>query len=101
QDRQRVPEVSTPAGDVDVLGRLAPPPGRLYQFGDAGQGVIRQNVDPADFRLETGLALLDASVQQMGDDEAPLRRHWPLPATDVQKHHGYAFQWFALSALAG
>src|SRR5690606_32248734 len=72
QDRQRVPEVSTPAGDVDVLGRLAPPPGRLYQFGDAGQGVIRQNVDPADFRLETGLALLDASVQQMGDDEAPL-----------------------------
>jgi surfeit locus 1 family protein len=29
-----------------------------------------------------------------------LQRHWSLPAADVQKHYGYAFQWFALSALA-
>lgn len=98
-DRLRVPEVATPLGEVTVNGRLAPPPGRLYQFGETGTGPIRQNIDPAAYRLETGLALLDPSVQQTGDDEGPLRRHWPLPATDVQKHHGYAFQWFALCAL--
>lgn len=98
-DRSRVPEVATPAGDVQVAGRLAPPPGRLYQFGEAGTGAIRQNIDLAAYRQETGLALLDLSVQQTGDDEGPLRRQWPLPATDVQKHHGYAFQWFALCAL--
>ena len=28
-----------------------------------------------------------------------LLRQWPAPAVDVAKHHGYAFQWFALSAL--
>ena len=28
-----------------------------------------------------------------------LLRQWPPPATDVQKHYGYAFQWFALGAL--
>jgi surfeit locus 1 family protein len=28
-----------------------------------------------------------------------LVRNWPAPATGVAKHHGYAFQWFALSAL--
>jgi len=26
-------------------------------------------------------------------------REWPRPAVDVQKHYGYAFQWFALCAL--
>jgi surfeit locus 1 family protein len=29
-----------------------------------------------------------------------LLRQWPAPATGVEKHHGYAFQWFALSALS-
>jgi surfeit locus 1 family protein len=28
-----------------------------------------------------------------------LLRQWPEPAADVQKHYGYAFQWFALCAL--
>ena len=27
-----------------------------------------------------------------------LLRHWPAPAADVQKHYGYAFQWFAIAA---
>ena len=27
------------------------------------------------------------------------RCQWPEPAADVQKHYGYAFQWFALCAL--
>jgi surfeit locus 1 family protein len=98
-DRSRVPEIATPAGEVVVSGRLAPPPGRLYQFGEAGTGAIRQNIDLAAYRQETGLALLELSIQQTGDDEGPLRRQWPLPATDVRKHHGYAFQWFALCAL--
>lgn len=103
-DRTRVPDVVTPPGEVLVSGRLAPPPGRLYQFGDAGSGPIRQNIDLAALRQESGLALLDLSVQQTGDDEGEgqgrLQRQWPLPATDVHKHHGYAFQWFALCALA-
>jgi surfeit locus 1 family protein len=28
-----------------------------------------------------------------------LLRQWLAPAVDVSKHHGYAFQWFALCAL--
>ena len=28
-----------------------------------------------------------------------LLRHWLAPAVDVSKHHGYAFQWFALCGL--
>ncbi len=39
-------------------------------------------------------------MQQDQAGAAPdgLVRHWPAPATDVQKHYGYAVQWFAIAA---
>ncbi|MGQ3002934.1 MAG: SURF1 family protein [Hydrogenophaga sp.] len=100
-DRNRVPEVPTPAGLVRLEGRLAPPPGKLYELGAAGTGVIRQNIDLAAFAQETGLPLLAVSVLQTDAAADGLLREWPRVAIDVQKHHGYAFQWFALCALAG
>ena len=100
-DRGRVPAIATPPGPVRVQGRLAPPPGRLYELGEAGTGPIRQNIDLAAFARETGLPLLDVSVQQSGEASDGLLREWPRVALDVSKHHGYAFQWFALCALAG
>ena len=102
RDRSLLPVVPTPSGEVEVVGHIAPPPARLYEFAAAERGVIRQNLDLAGFALETGLALAPLSVQQdvspatVGDG---LLRYWPRPAADVQKHYGYAFQWFALGAL--
>lgn len=98
-DRSRVPRIPTPEGEQIVEGRLVPPPGRLLQFAEAGSGPIRQNIDPLAFGAESGLPLLNLSVQQAGDTGEALRRDWPQPATDVAKHHGYAFQWFALCTL--
>jgi surfeit locus 1 family protein len=40
------------------------------------------------------------SIQQQADGAADgLARDWPPIATGVEKHYGYAFQWFGLSAL--
>ncbi|WP_439519810.1 SURF1 family protein [Hydrogenophaga sp.] len=100
-DRTRVPSIATPTGEVRVPGRLAPPPGKLYQLGEAGTGPIRQNIDLAAFTRETGLPLLEVSVLQSGAASDGLLREWPQVAVDVSKHHGYAFQWFSLCALAG
>jgi surfeit locus 1 family protein len=99
--RDHVPDVATPTGAVTLQGRLAPPPGKLYELGDAGTGAIRQNIDLAAFAQETGLSLLGVSVLQTDAPADGLLREWPRIATDVSKHHGYAFQWFALCALAG
>lgn len=101
-DRTRLPAVDTPGGVVEVVGRIAPPPARLYEFGASPPGVIRQNLDLGAFSRETGLALRPLSVQQLeaaatGGDG--LLRQWSPPAVDVQKHYGYAFQWGALGAL--
>lgn len=99
QDRLHVPEVATPAGTVAIEGRLAPPPTRLYDMGEAGTGRIRQNIDLAAFRAETALPLAWFSIQQDGDAQDGLLREWPLVNTGVSKHYGYAFQWFGLCAL--
>jgi surfeit locus 1 family protein len=101
-DRTKLPTVPTPLGEVEVVGRLAPAPSRLYEFVHGGTGLIRQNLDPGDFAREIGVALRPVAVLQTqppasGDDG--LLRQWAAPAVDVQKHHGYAFQWFALCAL--
>lgn len=97
--REQLPPVETPPGMVEVRGRIAPPPAKLYEFSGAGQGPIRQNLDLAQFRAETGLALPDLAVQQTGDPSEGLLRDWPEPASGVEKNYGYAVQWWALSGL--
>ena len=37
------------------------------------------------------------STTRRGTPADGLLRHWPPPAADVQKHYGYAFQWFAIA----
>jgi surfeit locus 1 family protein len=98
-DRSRVPALPAPGGVVEIEGVLAPWPSRIYDFGDAGEGVIRQNLDLALYRQSTGLRLLPLSVQQSGPPDDGLLREWPQVATGVEKHHGYAFQWFGLAVL--
>lgn len=98
-DRSRVAETPTPPGPVSLTGRVAPPPARLYEFQAPGAERIRQNLDLEAYARETGLQLRPLSVWQIGPASDGLERDWPPPAIDVARHHGYAFQWFALSAL--
>jgi surfeit locus 1 family protein len=95
--REQLPRVQTPAGEVQVEGRIAPPPSRLYQPGPAGTGPIRQNLDLSAFAAETGLALLPVSVQEIGPASQGLRRDWPeASGRGPETNYGYAFQWWAL-----
>jgi surfeit locus 1 family protein len=98
-DRMQVMPVSTPGGVVELLGRIAPPPSKLYELGQAEKTVLRQNIDLTAFGAEIDLPLLPVSVQQSGAASDGLLREWHQVASGVEKHYGYAFQWFALSAL--
>jgi surfeit locus 1 family protein len=97
--RDQVPAVQTPAGLVWVEGQIAPPPSKLYEPGAPGLGLIRQNIDLDKFRLESGLVLANFAIRQNGPPSDGLRREWSPVALGVEKHYGYAFQWFALAAL--
>ena len=102
-DRTRVAVPPPPAGRVEVAGRLALHPSRLPELAPSEPGPIRQNLDLDAFARETGLPLLPFVVVQEEPAGAPvadgLQRRWPAPASGIHKHYGYAFQWFALSAL--
>ena len=99
EDRTRLPHIDTPAGPVQLEGRIAPPPGKLYALGEPPTGLIRQNLDLTQFKAETGLPLVEVSIQQTDATRDGLTRDWPASTTGVDKHYGYAFQWFGLSAL--
>lgn len=99
-DRNRLPPIVTPDADVEVDGRLTASPSRAYELGTGGAGPIRQNLDVSVWAGEVRLKLLPLTVLQTdGPSDDGLMRHWPAPDLGLQKHQGYAFQWFALSAL--
>ena len=97
--RTDLPPVQTPAGNVEVRGRLAPPPAKLYAFDAEEHGAIRQNLDLTRFRAETGLPLLALSVQQVGPASEGLLRQWPPAGSGAERNYGYAFQWWAIATL--
>lgn len=101
-DRTRVPELQSPAGEVSVTARIAPWPSRRLDLGAEEVGRIRQNLDAAALAREWRVELRPLSLLEMtpgpAADDVWVRR-WGAPAPDVGKHHGYAFQWFALATL--
>ena len=100
-DRSLLPPVQTPTGEVQVSGRIAAHPPRVYQLGQEQGGAIRQNLDLDAWRAETGLPLAPVLVVQTGAASDGVQRDWPEAASGVEKHYGYAFQWFGLCTLIG
>ena len=99
-NRNQLPEVHTPEGSVSFRGRIALPPSKLYELGGATTGPIRQNLDMQAYRQESGLPIrTDFSVLQLGEASEGLLREWPLIQLGIDKHYGYALQWFAIAAL--
>ncbi len=101
-DRTRLAPIVTPPGEVEIDGRVAPPPARRLALGADAPGPIRQNLDLAAFAREIRVPLRPVTVQQFdraGAAADGLLRRWPAPTIDVATNRGYAVQWFALCAL--
>ncbi len=105
QDRSRLQALPEQTGEVLVSGRIAAAPSKLIELGPSAPGRIRQNLDLAELSAEIKLPLRPLSLQQLEPTSGPalaadnLLRQWLDPTLGTAKHHGYAFQWFALSAL--
>jgi surfeit locus 1 family protein len=101
-DRTHVPALHSPDGEVTLSARIAPWPSRRLDLGAEESGRIRQNLDAAalarEWRVELRpLSLLEVQNGPVAGDTWV--RRWVAPTPDVGKHHGYAFQWFALATL--
>jgi cytochrome oxidase assembly protein ShyY1 len=106
-DRTRRPPVAEPAGTVVIEGLAVTHAPRLLELGEGGNAgplpAIWQNLDYAQYESASGVSVARLLVQQAGQtadalDDGLVRR-WVRPASGVDKHRGYAFQWYALSGL--
>lgn len=102
-DRAKLPPIPTPAGTLEIEGTARRAPGHVMQLGKAEalrRGAIVQNVDASEFEEAAGLKMQPFVLEQAGDLKDGLVRDWPRPSTGVEKHQGYAFQWYALAVTA-
>lgn len=100
-----LPVYQTPAGATGLEGVMRLDLGHVMQLGTAPPLTPRamvQNLSVADAARASNLPLLPFFIQQTGPQEGgdTLVRDWPAPALGVGKHRGYAFQWYALAAMA-
>jgi surfeit locus 1 family protein len=96
---------------VTIEGRVKASAGHVMELGTPAPltpGAIVQNVEVAQFAQASGLRLQPFFVEQLAAPESGTRepddalvRDWPAPSLDIDKHRGYAFQWYALAAMAG
>lgn len=104
-DRERLPELITPEGSVRITGRIAAGPAHLLDLLKAkpdeliAPNRIRQNLSLSAYQSETQLPLWDHLLVQTDAMPDGLLRDWAAPSFGIEKHYGYAFQWFGLSAL--
>jgi cytochrome oxidase assembly protein ShyY1 len=105
-DRTRIAPYATPRGQVEVQGVARRDAGHVMQLGSAAPlqpGVILQNVDTGALAQAGKFSMLPIVIEQTGDATNVadgLVRDWQRPSSGVDKHLGYAFQWFALAATA-
>lgn len=102
-DRAKVPVLSTPAGQIEIEGVIRLNAGHLLQLGQAEAprpGAIMQNLDMRAFAAASGLQLAPFVIEQGGDLKDGLVRDWPAPSLGIERHRGYAVQWYALALMA-
>lgn len=97
-DRSILPDAPMPLGQVTIEG-VATVPGRYLELsGDTVEGKVWQNLDVARVAATLPYPLQPVVVVQLNDTGDGLRREWLPPDTGVEKHLGYAFQWFSMAA---
>jgi surfeit locus 1 family protein len=98
--RAVLPEVRTPAGDVEVAGVALDRLPHALETGVAPKGTVRQNLDIGAFAAETRLRLEPLVIEQHSELPDGLSREWPRPDFGIEKHESYALQWYSFAVLA-
>jgi cytochrome oxidase assembly protein ShyY1 len=100
-DRTRLPAAPIVNAPLRVEGIAVPHVPRALEIGARGGplGGIWQNLDFEAYERASGRKVARFVVQQTNDTGDGLRRVWARPDAGVDKHRGYAFQWYSLAAL--
>ncbi len=97
-ERARLPQVTTPAGMVEVTGLAVVPSGRFLELSNhVAEGPIWQNLTLDRYRKAMPIAVQPIVIEQLSPLDDGLVREWSPPDVGVNTHYAYAVQWFALA----
>ncbi len=100
-DRSRLPGVPAPEGLETIEGVAVVPGKRFLELApDADSGSLRQNLVLSREEQRLGLSLQPFVIEQTSDAPDGLSREWGRPDAGVERHRGYALQWYSFAALA-
>jgi surfeit locus 1 family protein len=103
RDRSRLPPIGEPSDTVAIEGMAVAQLPRLLQLGAEPESkqwpLIWQNLEFESFERVSGLRVARFVVQQTSHMDDGLVRDWPAPDLGVEKHRGYALQWYSLATL--
>lgn len=104
-DHRQLPEVDTPAGDVAIVATAIVPGTRFFTLAAEPPGTawqkVWQNLDLDRYRQTAPFALQPVVLQL--DPDSPgggFVRDWPRPDERIERHIGYAWQWFGFAAAS-
>lgn len=103
-DRAVLPEFETPSGTLFLSGRLNRAPEKPPLWSDdyaVNQGAVWAYLPLEQVEAQLQIPLLAMVVELAPNSDAsdePIRRWAKIDDQWVAKHHGYAFQWFAMAA---
>lgn len=103
RQRSKVAAPEPPAGTVSIEGIAIRNPGHVMQLGQAPAvqpSAILQNLTVEEFAAASKFNMQPLVIEQGGAQQDGLVRQWPKPSVGIERHLGYAFQWYALAAMA-
>jgi surfeit locus 1 family protein len=84
---------------VTVRGIATIPGQRVLELSDAViEGRIWQNLTIERYRKFVPISIQPFAIRQDSELDDGLVREWDAPDFGIDRHYGYAFQWFALAA---
>lgn len=99
--REELPRVETPKGEQQIEGMAVIPSARVFELGaDAQPQKVWQNLVLSRYADWSGLRLQPVVIEQRSAAADGLVRDWPRPDVGIDKHRGYALQWYSFCALA-
>jgi len=103
QNRLQLPITPTPQGVLQLEGKVRESVGQVMQLGSEPalqSGVIRQNLKVTELSKTSGLKIENFIIEQTRETADGLIRDWPEASLGIEKHRGYAFQWYGLAVTA-
>lgn len=93
------PKIDAPAGEVTITGYGLMPAKRFFELSsDTIQDSVWQNLTFDRYKRQTGLNVLPLILVQTENNSKGLIPVRQKPQFGIEKHEGYAFQWFSMAA---